>query len=163
MRPLMTQHCCVGCLSVPRVIYRTDSNSVEEVERIMSTEPVDAVISRTVALTTKAITSCSTLKVISKHGVDISNIDVEAATARGIPVYVTPGANAQSVAEMTLGLMYAAAHRAPTDPLAQCGANTACRRPDPYHLRGQEARRPGHCHSRRRCAPSAGAWARTSH
>lgn len=94
-----------------RVIYMQDGDSVAEVEHILATEPVDAVISRTVQLSGKAIDSCPTLKVISKHGVGVPNIDVEAATARGIPVYVTPGANAQSVAEMTLGLMFAAARR----------------------------------------------------
>lgn len=93
-----------------RVLYLGE-DSPREVERIMATEPVDAVISRTVDLSAKAIEACPTLKVISKHGVGVSNIDVEAATARGIPVYVTPGANAQSVAEMTLGLMFAAARR----------------------------------------------------
>ncbi|MDM0047970.1 hydroxyacid dehydrogenase [Variovorax sp. J22R115] len=93
-----------------RVLYLSDP-SVEEVERIMTTEPVDAVISRTVQLTARAIAACPTLKVISKHGVGVSNIHVDAATARGIPVYVTSGANAQSVAEMTLGLMFAAARR----------------------------------------------------
>lgn len=94
-----------------RVIYLADADSVDEVERLMATEPIDAVISRTVRLSAAAIASCPTLRVISKHGVGVSNIDVEAATARGIPVYVTPGANAQSVAEMTLGLMLAAARR----------------------------------------------------
>ena len=94
-----------------RVIYLSDPDSAEEVERIMATEPVEAVISRTVELSARAIAACPTLKVISKHGVGVSNIDVDAATARGIPVYVTPGANAQSVAEMTLGLMFAAARR----------------------------------------------------
>lgn len=92
-----------------RVIYLADANSTEEVDRIMVTEPVDAVISRTVELGAAAINACPTLKVISKHGVGVSNINVEAATARGIPVYVTPGANATSVAEMTLALMLAAA------------------------------------------------------
>ncbi|MDM0070008.1 hydroxyacid dehydrogenase [Variovorax sp. J31P207] len=94
-----------------RVIYLADPDSAEEVERIMATEPVDAVISRTVRLSARAIAACPSLKVISKHGVGVSNIEVDAATARGIPVYVTPGANAQSVAEMTLGLMFAAARR----------------------------------------------------
>jgi D-3-phosphoglycerate dehydrogenase len=94
-----------------RVIYLSDADSVEEVEQVMATQPVDAVISRTVALSARAFAACPTLKVISKHGVGVSNIDVEAATARGIPVYVTPGANAQSVAELTLGLMFAAARR----------------------------------------------------
>ncbi|WP_213953504.1 hydroxyacid dehydrogenase [Variovorax sp. dw_954] len=94
-----------------RVIYLKDAESVEELEHLMATEPIDAVISRTVTLSANAIAACPTLKVISKHGVGVSNIDVEAATERGIPVYVTPGANAQSVAEMTLGLMFAAARR----------------------------------------------------
>ncbi|MEJ8855531.1 hydroxyacid dehydrogenase [Variovorax robiniae] len=94
-----------------RVIYLKNADSVEEVEHLMATEPIDAVISRTVKLSAKAIAACPTLRVISKHGVGVSNIDVEAATERGIPVYVTPGANAQSVAEMTLGLMFAAARR----------------------------------------------------
>ena len=94
-----------------RVIYLSSPDDAQEVERIMASEPVDAVISRTVMLSAQAIASCPTLKVISKHGVGVSNIDVQAATQRGIPVYVTPGANAQSVAEMTLGLMFAAARR----------------------------------------------------
>src|SRR3546814_14658210 len=49
------------------------------------------------------------MKVGCKHGVGVSNIDGQACTARGIPVFVTPGANAQSVTEMTLGLLLAAA------------------------------------------------------
>lgn len=98
-----------GC----RVLFLRDANSVAEVEATLAAEPVDAVISRTVELSARAIAACPTLKVISKHGVGVGNIDVAAATARGIPVYVTPGANAQSVAELTLGLMLAAARRIP--------------------------------------------------
>ena len=96
-----------GC----RVIFMRDGNSAAEVESILGSEPVDAVISRTVELSGAAIRSCPTLKVISKHGVGVPNIDVAAATEAGIPVYVTPGANAQSVAELTLGLMLAAARK----------------------------------------------------
>lgn len=96
-----------GC----RVLFVGPEQGAEDIERIMASEPVDAVISRTLDLTAKAIQSCPTLKVISKHGVGVSNIDVQAASGRGIPVYVTPGANAQSVTEMTLALMFAAARR----------------------------------------------------
>jgi len=94
-----------------RVIYLERGDEAAQVERILAREPVDAVISRTVELPARAIASCPTLQVISKHGVGVGNIDVAAASARGIPVYVTPGANAQSVAEMTLGLLFAAARR----------------------------------------------------
>ncbi|MES2529569.1 MAG: hydroxyacid dehydrogenase [Pseudomonadota bacterium] len=96
-----------------RVLYLPTADSADDLARLLATEPVDAVISRTIDLTAAAIASCPTLKVISKHGVGVSNIAVDAATARGIPVYVTPGANAQSVAEMTLGLLFAAARRIP--------------------------------------------------
>jgi D-3-phosphoglycerate dehydrogenase len=96
-----------GC----RLHFMRDANDASEVDALLASEPVDAVISRTVELSATAIAACPTLKVISKHGVGVSNIAVAAATARGIPVYVTPGANAQSVAELTLGLMLAAARR----------------------------------------------------
>lgn len=96
-----------------RIIYLDDPDDARQVERIMAAEPVDAVISRTVELSARAISSCPALKVISKHGVGVSNIDVAAATARGIPVYMTPGANSASVAEMTIGLMIAAARHVP--------------------------------------------------
>ena len=96
-----------GC----RVIFLQGEADAAEVEEILRNENVDAVISRTVALSAQAVASCRTLKVVSKHGVGVSNIDVQACTERGIPVFVTPGANAQSVAEMTLGLMLAAGRR----------------------------------------------------
>jgi hypothetical protein len=41
------------------------------------------------------------------HGVGVDNIDVDAATSRGIPVVVAAGANAVSVAEHTIALLLA--------------------------------------------------------
>lgn len=92
-----------GC----EVLYLTGS----DVADVLGSRPVDAVISRTVPLDAGALRSCPTLKVISKHGTGVNNIDVAAATALGIPVTSTPGANAQAVAELTVGLMIAAARR----------------------------------------------------
>ncbi len=43
----------------------------------------------------------------------VNQIDVEAATERGVVVVNTPGRNAPAVAELTLGLMLAAARRIP--------------------------------------------------
>ena len=45
------------------------------------------------------------LKVIGRAGVGVDNIDVEAATRKGITVMNTPGGNSVAVAELTLGLM----------------------------------------------------------
>ncbi|MCG2591473.1 hydroxyacid dehydrogenase [Ramlibacter sp. XY19] len=101
---LLQQH---GC----DVAFLRDGDGAAEVEAQLAAQPFDAVISRTVDLSAAAIAACPSLKVISKHGVGVSNIAVDAATQRGIPVYVTPGANAQSVAELTIGLMLAVARR----------------------------------------------------
>ncbi len=53
------------------------------------------------------------LKVIGKAGTGAENIDVEAATAAGVLVMNTPGGNAVSVAEHTIGLMLAMARSIP--------------------------------------------------
>ena len=92
------------------VLYVRDE---AELSHAMASKPIDAVISRTMQLSGEAIGSCRTLKVISKHGAGYNNIDISAATARRIPVFYTPGANAQSVAELTLGLALAVARNIP--------------------------------------------------
>ncbi len=51
------------------------------------------------------------LRVLSKHGVGVDNIDLEAAAARDIPVIVASGANAVSVAEHAIALLLAVAKR----------------------------------------------------
>lgn len=47
------------------------------------------------------------LKIIVKHGVGVDNIDIQAATKRGIVVANMPAANCRSVAELTIGLILA--------------------------------------------------------
>ncbi len=51
------------------------------------------------------------LKVISNHAVGYDNIDVPAATARGIPVGHTPGILTDATADMAFALLLAAARR----------------------------------------------------
>ena len=51
------------------------------------------------------------LRVIARAGVGLDNIDLEAARERGIRVVNAPGAATQSVAELTIGLLIAAARR----------------------------------------------------
>src|SRR6266849_969879 len=53
------------------------------------------------------------LRVIGRAGVGVDNIDLPAATAAGVLVMNTPGGNAVSVAEHTLGLMLAMARSIP--------------------------------------------------
>ena len=94
-----------------QVLYMQEPESTHELGLILASQPVDAIIARTVTISAEAMAKSRTLKVISKHGVGFNNIDVAAATALGIPVFFTPGVNAASVAEMTIGLLLAAARR----------------------------------------------------
>ncbi len=73
----------------------------------------DGIIVRQGKITKEVQDAPKNLKVICKHGVGIDNIDVEAATQRGIPVMFTPLANYESVAEHTLALMLSLARRIP--------------------------------------------------
>lgn len=56
-------------------------------------------------ITANLIESAKELKVIGRSGVGYSNVDVEAATARGIPLVYTPGAGARAVAEASITFM----------------------------------------------------------
>ena len=58
------------------------------------------------------IAAAKQLKVIGRHGVGVDNIDVKAATKKGIVVVYSPNANATSVAEHTLTAIGALAKRA---------------------------------------------------
>ena len=53
------------------------------------------------------IESAPKLKVIGRTGAGFSNVDIQAATARKIPVVYTPGANARAVAEGTMAFIMA--------------------------------------------------------
>ena len=64
-------------------------------------------------ITAEVLDQAPQLRVIGRAGVGIDNVDVDAATARGVLVMNTPGGNAISVAEHTLALMLAAARSIP--------------------------------------------------
>jgi len=51
--------------------------------------------------------------VISRYGVGVDNVDLDAAREKGIVVTNTPGANSVSVAELALGLILALARQIP--------------------------------------------------
>jgi D-3-phosphoglycerate dehydrogenase len=53
------------------------------------------------------------LRIIAKHGVGIDNINVAAATSRGIVVTTAPSANDQAVADLTMALLLALLRRIP--------------------------------------------------
>lgn len=64
-----------------------------------------AIIARMGLLDATAMDAAPGLRVISKHGAGVDNIDLKAAAARGIPVLAATGANAISVAEHAIALL----------------------------------------------------------
>ena len=74
----------------------------------------DALIVRSsTKVTAEVLQEVEGLKVIGRAGVGVDNIDVEAATRKGIIVMNTPGGNAMAAAEHTLALMFAIARKIP--------------------------------------------------
>lgn len=75
------------------------------------------------------------LRVIGRAGVGVDNVDVDAATRRGVLVMNTPGGNAVSVAEHTLALMLGLARSVP-----QATASTHAGKWEKSSLSGTELR-----------------------
>ena len=73
---------------------------------LLKQQQTEALIVRGGKVNQDIMTASSRLKVIVKHGVGYNNIDVQAAKALNLPVFYTPYANYESVAEHTLALIF---------------------------------------------------------
>src|SRR6202030_480412 len=74
----------------------------------------DALVVRSATrVTDELLNHARQLRVIGRAGVGVDNIDLDAATRRGVLVMNTPGGNAPSVAEHTLALMLSMARSIP--------------------------------------------------
>jgi D-3-phosphoglycerate dehydrogenase len=74
----------------------------------------DALIVRSATkVTSELLASAERLRVIGRAGTGVDNVDLDAATQKGVVVMNTPGGNAVSVAEHTLALLLALARRIP--------------------------------------------------
>jgi len=74
---------------------------------------IDGLIAGTEALTAEILKSARNLKVISRCGVGMDNIDLEIARQHGIKVFNTPDSPTVAVAELTVGLMLALLRHVP--------------------------------------------------
>jgi D-3-phosphoglycerate dehydrogenase len=74
----------------------------------------DALIVRSATkVTSELLDTATKLRAVGRAGVGVDNIDLEAATKRGVLVMSTPGGNAVSVAEHTFALLLALARQVP--------------------------------------------------
>ncbi|MDD2638965.1 MAG: phosphoglycerate dehydrogenase, partial [Methanothrix sp.] len=64
-------------------------------------------------VTAEVIAAADKLKVVGRAGVGVDNIDIDAATKKGIIVVNTPGGNTISAAEHTIAMMLSLARNIP--------------------------------------------------
>lgn len=98
-----------GCEVIPNTLGR--SYREDELRALLPN--VDAFITGVDQVTAHALETTDRLRVISKHGVGLDNIDILAAKARGIIVTATLNAIHDSVADLTLALLLALARQIP--------------------------------------------------
>lgn len=95
--------------------YEVDVKLELAPEELVATIPgYDALIVRSATKVDRAvIEAAENLRIIGRAGVGVDNVDVEAATERGIIVCNAPTSNIVSAAEHTMGLMLACARKVP--------------------------------------------------
>src|ERR1700686_2849697 len=96
----------------------------------------DALLVRSATkVTAELLAAAPRLVVIGRAGVGVDNVDLEAATRKGVLVMNTPGGNAISVAEHTMTLLLSIAH-----PVAQADASMKAGKWEKKKFTGSELR-----------------------
>lgn len=112
---LATDKICADGLNLLRPYFDVESNLGLSEDQICEIIPVyDALLVRSeTQVTSKIINAAKKLAVIARAGVGVDNIDVSAATARGIIVVNSPTGNIAAAAEHTVALLMALARHIP--------------------------------------------------
>lgn len=84
---------------------RFSKAGMTEDEVIQRLQGYDGVILGLEPMSERVMHACPQLKVVSRFGVGMDNVDVKAAGELGVKVYNTPGANANAVADYAFGMM----------------------------------------------------------
>jgi D-3-phosphoglycerate dehydrogenase len=96
-----------------RLVFNSTGKPLPENELIPLLDGCDGCIAGLDHYTAKVIESAKSLKVISRYGVGVDQVDLAAAKAKNIIVCNTPGANAQAVADLTFALLLCVARNVP--------------------------------------------------
>ncbi len=124
MKFVMTQAVCpegMELLAGKAEVYVADNQDPNNYLDQM--RDADALIVRIAKCDGNAIEHSPNLKVIGRTGVGYDTVDVETATARGIPVVLTPGANNRSVAEHAVAMMFALSKNLVEGQTEMCAGN----------------------------------------
>ena len=77
----------------------------EKKQLLEAVAQVDAVIIRSDIIDAEVLEAAKSLKIVVRAGAGFDNVDLEAATKKGVCVMNTPGQNANAVAELAIGMM----------------------------------------------------------
>jgi D-3-phosphoglycerate dehydrogenase len=89
----------------PEAKLNLEGKRFNQEELIAYIKEADAVIVGLEPINKEVLDACPNLKIVSKYGVGLNNIDLEVCEKRGIAIGWTGGVNKLSVAEMALGFM----------------------------------------------------------
>jgi D-3-phosphoglycerate dehydrogenase len=95
------------------LVFNPQKRPLIEDELIPLLDGCDGCIAGLDSFSGKVIESAGALKVISRYGTGVDNVDVAAARKKNIVVCNTPGVNAQAVADLTFGFMLSLVRRLP--------------------------------------------------
>jgi D-3-phosphoglycerate dehydrogenase len=112
MRVLVREAIAPAGVDLLRKRFDVDVDADSELAEII--DRYDAIVVRSATkLTADLIDRAAKLKVIGRAGVGVDNVDIEAATRRGIVVANAPESTVVSAAEHTIGLLVALARNIP--------------------------------------------------
>ena len=77
----------------------------EQSDLVAAVKDVDALIIRSDNVDRQVIEAGEKLKIVVRAGAGYDNVDLEAATGKGVVVMNTPGQNSNAVAELAMGMM----------------------------------------------------------
>ncbi len=89
------------------VHYMRPYPSADEVTDLARTLNPVAILSRQGPVTAATMDAAPALRIVARHGVGVEDVDIPAATARGIVVARAPGSNTRAVAEHTMAMALA--------------------------------------------------------
>ncbi|HXF73630.1 MAG TPA: phosphoglycerate dehydrogenase, partial [Actinomycetota bacterium] len=116
MRVLVTEPLSEAGLALLRRDFQVDvREDLTDPEALAAAiGPYDALIVRSqTRVTARVLEAAPRLKVVARAGIGLDNVDVDAATRRGILVVNAPRSNIVSAAEHTIGLLLAQARNIP--------------------------------------------------
>ncbi len=115
MRVLVTEKLSAAGLDLLRKDFQVDERTdLAEGDLAAEIGPYDALIIRSATnVTAEVLAAAENLKVIARAGIGLDNVDVEAATRRGVMVVNAPRSNVVSAAEQTMALLLAQARNVP--------------------------------------------------